>query len=432
MKGVLRLAAGFLALVPLQKWLSILGSTLLFAGLLIQGDLALAFCVLGMALLALVPALVGGIALRVVASAGSFRLRPRGALTLMAGATLCIVLLALLGAAVAVTIAPTGARTVQGFALAFGFGWSVLTLAWTVTFVISGSGAMFGLFIVAMSSLQLLPRPSASAADITTALMLISAAGWVILGIHIARSRLLRTPGWSAASLSRAPRRAAHPGSALTPRATRSAALRAYLIGSPALAPYLLALPLSAVFVLWQRFAGQGGFPLLLFIVVAPLSATFADLAMRRARFVWLRPGFDRASLYRRTERTALTGLLVLWLAIMTPPLALALWQPDGSMGITLRHATLNLCLALCINYYVLMQVRGWTFQAIAGAAVLAPLWLACLFAPLSLVAESRFAGALLPALLVLIAVFRVAGPLRWRRIDWLLLRPTGVQGRTT
>jgi hypothetical protein len=43
------------------------------------------------------------------------------------------------------------------------FGWSVLTLAWIVTFVISGAGAMFVLFIV----------------------VLVSAAGWAIPGIHI-------------------------------------------------------------------------------------------------------------------------------------------------------------------------------------------------------------------------------------------------------
>lgn len=430
---VVRLAAGVFAITPLQHWLNGIGLAMILPVVSGQGWSA-PLAIIGLIFLAIVPVFLGGPAIRVIAAQRGFRLRPAGPQQLFAAATLAIAVSALFATSIAMlAMASSPRQGVLDFGPTFVVVCGSLTLAWAYTFAMIGSRLLLCVGLAAIFFVRhwvvyalRLPEPKWLLAGAALA-----AWAWVAYLLMRPRGvtwRPLFNPGvWQAGDSPK------DLGRDLTPWA----GIRLYLMGTTSYWPFLAPAATLLVFVLVGStsllpFALPWPF-LVLIAQVSLISGGQAGLALtRRARYLWLRRGADRKEAFETTERTCLfgfvlssgaTSLVLLGVAAFVVPREL--WAQAGV------YWAVQCLLALCSVYLGLFLTRGWTGAAIVGGIGMWGLWFACLLGPRPGSDDaSLWARILVPGLIILAVALRIGARWRWRRIDWLLLRPqrAGVQ----
>jgi hypothetical protein len=461
MRGVLQLALVYFSVVPLHRWVSLVGAALMVFSIVLAVSSssmdALSPALLGAGILAMGPVLLGGGMHRHASSRTLMHLRPNGRLRMLLAATLAVTLLAaiamipaLVSQAIPSPATGTGPfREMSPFAT-FAFVWSLAALMWAGTFITGAShlqGLLFGFL-----PLLLLKFGKALAIVLPPAPVVLAASiiAWAAFGLWYTHVRSLRqmpsygdrtteSPAGTAAAFLQS-----RFGSA---RGTMSlaGAMNQYLLGACSPGGYALVLGLSWVLLPCTALLVLANFVfpasesavarLVAQLIFLPLfmitNASLGFSLTRRARLLWLRPGQDRASLFERAERSGLLiSLLPLGIAATAfLAFSLASW-PERATAI-LFFGGAQLTFALCLFYCGLSLTRGW-----AAVDVLLCLALCILF-PVELVVfrpwneQQPAVAAVLGAMLLLVPLLRWHARRRWHALDWHIARMLNVRRPT-
>ncbi len=454
MKTVLRAALAFVWLiVPLQSWLVVLGGILLVFGLAFGAfathpdNLAVYVVVamIGAVLIALVPAMAGGVALRSASSPTMLYLRPHGRMRMLAATLLAITALAAVIALPAVVTQlasqlhgfPASSR---GFRPGFAFvtGWTVIAGMWLAVFLSSGSRLLS--FFAAFAPMLFLPpvliRSSKAGIDmpgLSTWFVLVLAA-WVVFAIWYLRARSFRAPRWfgdrSSQSFENSPAGMIAAtldfsrGAVSTQRASSQLLLG---VSSPFRYAFMTTAWVAVFFLGFALLSpGRTRMPgyefVLLFGCIS--GAQLAYMCTRRARMLWLRTGTDRASLFAMAENHGLAGTLwslVLMTAVVT---AFTLVRAPERVGPLLMLAAVQIPAWIALFYSGMTLTRDVTATDViqyVGVGVLIVLEMAAVVkggGP-----SPQVLATVAVVSLVACALFRKLAKHRWMSLDWRVAR---------
>jgi hypothetical protein len=445
MSAVLRVWWMFFTAVPLQRWLGAFGCLLLLLGL--AGALlterpstataAFGLGFVGFGIFALFPAVVmTGALLRSLSAPLSHQLYPHLRIRLLLAVIMLIAsVTGLIVAFVATHAAAFPAVTSAGTAVAV-IGVSTATIV--AIFIVSGhwrmSWLVFGLLVAGTFWLKGGGPELIRAAgfSVTAAFGALTAAVWVgfVAGyLRVARIKPTSLPP---------------PGHVLPEEKSdmrrplsRAAAARSLLGGTlprPLPRAVLAAIGFGAALMLLltlMRFLPGSRTPtppLLTFIW--PMAAMFgvgpfAERAIRQSRLLWLHTGGGRRETLRVTEAFLGRFYLVAAVVIVTAAALAPVFWPTTLREIVLLLAA-SLSSALCAAYVVLFA-RGSALISVVG-------FLTLLAAQVTLIGLPRptasvLGVATLTALqLGAAAALRFAAIRRWRKVDWLTVRPARTQ----
>jgi hypothetical protein len=450
--GVLRLALAYFSVVPLQRWISVLGAGLLLLSLvraaMNSGGMVPALC--GAMMVAMGPFMMGGGMQRHASSRTVMHLRPNGRLRMLLAATLAITLLA---AVIVVPVVVAHAmpledaervpfRDVAPFTM-FAIGWTLAALMWAGTFI-TGASQLQGLLFTFLP-LLLLKFGKALAVVLPSApvVLAVGVVAWMAFALWYLHVRSLRRmPSMEDMS-------ALHPDGKVSRflqsrlESVRGAMSFAgvtnqYLLGSPApgrsavvygfswVAMACAILLLLVAFVLPTGGGGEAGVLVSQLIFLPIFMVTTAALGFsltRRARLLWMRPGQDRAQLFARAERGGLAFTMpALGIAAVVFLAYSLLHWPERSTQI-LFFATAQVTFAFCLFYCGLSLTRGWAaFDVVLVGAL-------CVFFVTEVILlrpwneQQSGAAGLLGAMLLMVPVLRWHARRRWRAIDWRVAR---------
>ena len=455
MKAVLRLLGAYFAIVPLQKWVSIAGLLLLgvaAASLAFGGrNGTLGFALFGVTLLALVPAFVGGVALRFGSTPSVLHLKPHGRVRMIAAATLVIMLLTALVALPLfldhwLELRRPGLRPINPWQ-ALAIIWVGMVMTWITLFAFSQSLFAFGL-------IGLLPLLGMGLARVVAPLqphpLWWFAAGllawamftfWYLRTASVTRPALTisapSTDGVGMAPLLRL-------FDAITPAGTptRAQARHFYLFGGP-LSIYVLtgvwvALVFVVVnqFVVWFNASGRPMVEHLSLLSMLPYLGFFlfgqGITTVRRARYLWLRDCPQRATLFALAERLGLRATLTTWGITAACVLVLVVPADPGNAREVIIYVLAHLAFAVCLFYGGMAMTRAWALRDVLLAAGLW-IWFIVHYSLLLPRREAAPGTALTMTLvaLALAALLRWYAARAWRRIDWRVVLPSPPAART-
>lgn len=448
MKAALRMALAYFSIVPLQRWLN-LAALLLFVAAVITGSragsLAARSMAMGMTIFAtllavMVPALMGGVAMRMASTRTLLHLRPHGRMTMVVAATLVITALAALcvlpgefGAWLRVPGArPAGAPLLPVFQVC----WAVLALAWISIFAFSFSRYAFGLIgmipVVTMGlGSRLMPViPSA------TWVMAFGLVAWVLFGRWYQRVDSLSRPvslmtgatwdGRDYSWLNWLVDRFRSDGAV-----SRKEAEFVFLVGGRPMVHVLVGLWVAFIFLAVHLLTGLGrhrppsGQMLYMLPFVAFYPVTLCYNLTCRSRLLWLRTGLDRPALFRLTESLGLRALLWSWSIVAVVTGLVAVFLDGYPPRFVLEFMAPQMGLAACLAYVGLALVRDWSFGdvllAIGGMVMFIAATVASV--PTLRSANSIAPTVMLPVTLVFLVLLRSLAAQRWRTLDWRLAR---------
>ncbi|MEO6079598.1 MAG: hypothetical protein ABIQ86_07455 [Steroidobacteraceae bacterium] len=466
MKTVLRIAQGFCwSIIPLQSWIVLLGAVFLLGAMGFGAfeqepqDIHI-YAMVGMAgaiIIAFVPALSGGAALRFASSRSMLHLRPRGRATMLSASMLAITALAAL-IALPVLLGQFATQS-AGFAPiprsplpahVFAVSWSVMALLWGIVFVASGSRAFSFLAILPIFIVPpLLIHSSQAALDLPGPFtwFLLALAFWLLFTVWYMRADAFRTPRWfgdrSSQNFESTPAGMVSSlldfsRSALSPQ--RAGSLLLLGASSPLRYAITNTVWLAVIFLFFAVMgtgsarARAGRVPGMEFVLVfgATLGAQLAYMSARRARLLWLRAGSDRMSLFAMAERNGLAATL--WSLLLTaaivgcftllraPDFARSLllfaaaqlpaWVAAYYCGMSLTRTPNLIDVCLCIGLVLLFFVQMVFVQPKVDVSSL----------------QLSLAAAFWLGLSILL---RALAKRRWRALDWRIARLTFPSQRT-
>lgn len=401
MSGVLRMAAAFLEISPLQRWLNIIGALLLAGALAIglfggpsAGPLAVGLSIMGLMPLLMLPVFMGGWL------DAPPRSRPGG-------------------------LPP---------AIVFQACWAVLALAWITVFAISFSRYTYGLVGLIPVTVMALGRVVGPVIPSVTWLFVAALCAWLLFCAWYLRvDRLQRPVGlthgatWDGREYSWL--------SLLTDRFARNAEPTK----QEAQAMLLIGCWVAIIFVLVHLMTGQNprGNPVGQILFLLPFNAfypaTLGYYLARRARLLWLRTGMDRHALFQLTERIGVRQVMLSWCVTAAVVAAYAILANHIDPHLVLRMVASQFLLAAALAYVGTALVRDWS----SGDVLLAMLAFLAFVATVVVTLRYLREGIPTPVPLILttgaLAVSaRHFAAHRWRTLDWRIARLPHPAARST
>lgn len=456
MSGVLRMAAAFLEISPLQRWLNIIGALLLAGALAIglfggpsAGPLAVGLSIMGLMPLLMLPVFMGGAAMRIASTPSVLHLRPGARVKMLLAATLVVTALAALcllpGAIAGWLDAPPRSRP-GGLppAIVFQACWAVLALAWITVFAISFSRYTYGLVGLIPVTVMALGRVVGPVIPSVTWLFVAALCAWLLFCAWYLRVDRLQRPvglthgaAWDGREYSWL--------SLLTDRFARNAeptkqeAQAMLLIGGRPGTYLLIGCWVAIIFVLVHLMTGQNprGNPVGQILFLLPFNAfypaTLGYYLARRARLLWLRTGMDRHALFQLTERIGVRQVMLFWCVTAAVVAAYAILANHIDPHLVLRMVASQFLLAAALAYVGTALVRDWS----SGDVLLAMLAFLAFVATVVVTLRYLREGIPTPVPLILttgaLAVSaRHFAAHRWRTLDWRIARLPHPAARST
>lgn len=454
MRTVLYLLRCYFSIVPLQRWINACGLLLLAAGVATKlsgrGDGTMAM--FAVVLLALVPTMFGGVALRYGSSRSVLHLKPGGRTSMLIAALLAITLLALLITLPFAMDQWVGAQRPAGSRIdpahMFPIAWTGLMVLWLGLFSVSHSMVAFsliGLFPISAIAIgrflgPYLPHPAW--------LLLPGAVAWLAFAAWYLRTDSITRPQLTPAGTS-LDNGGAFPlmwlFERLLPRRemSRSEAQHMHLFGGPrsifAMTGAWVALIFLLVhqFVLWINSSpvrpARGPADLLFmlpFLGFFLFSLGFATV--RRARYLWLRERLDRSALFGLAERLGLHASFTCWGVTALIVLAITLSRDPGNARVTVPYVIAHAAFATCLFYGGMTMTRGWAVRDVLLAIVIW-LWFVVQLFLLKPLADASPSTAVKMALAALLfaALLRWHAARKWKTLDWRIAMPPRPAERT-
>jgi hypothetical protein len=434
MKTFLQLLRIGFWMLPLQRWLTVIGACVLVGGQLLplpfnMPGSTLPITFMGASLMMIVPLLAGGAFLRMLSASRALLLRPHARGRLLGGALAIVLLVSgiwLLCYWVAFLPVPPRYRPLPEhyalmFAMTLSFGTQcaiALFIAsrsplWTLLILVlwQAPGLLLHLFGVVDAS-RLLGGPVSLA---------MSALSWVAFSAWYLRARRIHASAWG----SRAEGSATAAAEVVVP-ASRDQAMARWLLGGVTPVKLGLQCLIASLVVLGLQwiFAHDSGTRALnammfgLLAIVGAVGGAVSRAMAGHARALWLAAGRTRLELHGWTERQMLRVLLAVFVAVLVA--GLLLWvvaAPRPAMPLVYLLCAL-LAPGLAAAWLGLMQQhRRGLFDALAGLAILAG-WFHGLVRPLY-VDSTAARWDIFAAQLGLALLLREVAYVRWRSADW-------------
>jgi hypothetical protein len=428
LNAVVRLWWTFLTALPLQRRLAgtgiVLGGLLVIATLVLREPLFLFFGFLVFFTLVVFPALFASAAVfRALSAARANQLLPRFRARMLAAALALETTGVVLFAVLLFEISSAGDRPMPLEPLVYGFAFGTATFLmmfllygdWRWMWAWIGASLAFTLGLTVAPVFKAIPA---------SAWLVAAPAAWAAFGAWYLRARRIRP-------LALAPRPPSGPWSrsVLDNAVPRDQALRVLVTAQPPLSRQRLlasvagiVLPVGAVLAVPAFLTGRL-MPFTSFVwpfAVMMLLWGKDTAIVHRSRLLWLRMPGSRDVVRREVEHALLrnlagTGLLLLGAAALyASPLAAA---PPREL---LAGLALSIGAGLFATYVALAATPG-NFVHMTAFAVLmaAQIGLLARFSP-----ELKNVVIVTAIELIAAAVFRAFAVARWRRVDWLRLRP--------
>jgi hypothetical protein len=448
---VARLALTYFSIVPLQKWLSIIGALLVAGSLLARSPVFAIATFLGAFFVVFIPLLMGGASMRFGSSRSTLQLRPGARWKMLAAALLTICAMTAIctftvWAAVRAGLGPPrpGPAANPPFTMAqYAIGaCSVFGLFWLVSFI--GSASRLWSMVMAIGFVALVNSRHWSALEAlgppVIVLPLMAAASWLAFTFWYLHTRQVRRPGWvsSTSPVGMGENNTGGWYSTLTESRndSRPVAIRAYLLGTTSQLGFLLpglfaALVILPIYLLQRNTsAGVVMLPVTFVTIFSGVAGSLSYMVARRARMLWLRAGLDRPGLFALGERTALqaSAQMMVSAAIVLVIFSIAV-KPDQA-GRILVYAVSQLAYASVLFYFGLSQTRGWTAEGIAGCIILGLGLIVqmILLLPHTTGIPPVIAPVMIGISVLLSLLLRQHARKRWQTLDWHLTRPPVVQ----
>jgi hypothetical protein len=454
---VLRIAITYFQMVPLQRWLNLGGLLLLALGAVLTyfadtvDDAKGVFmaCLFGVMLIATVPALGGGIALRMASRPTIAHLRPHGRVKVLLGTTLAMTLIVLL--LCVPTLAANGVMMLRGLAPSNRFGeasavlllvWPLGAMSWIILFATSRTmlGALaFPLVVMGAMKLAFLLHSHPKLTIIL--LVTLGPAAWLAFSLWYLRAGRIQQPQspFSTPGNEHAPFQWLFGGErSQNPATTPAVATFHYLLGVSSYWIFLISgVWIAVLFLLMQVILPRApdareGLLMMMLPFLTFNSAVMGYTTARRARLLWLRTGVDRAGLYRVAERLGLCASMITWGLVGGAVLAYALaMNPDNARNILLFVASQGAA-AVCMFYGGFALVKDWSLLDKAITLILLVLFLLqiTVLGPRQMGSHVQSWTLLLLIASVLALALRWYGQHQWRLVDWRLIRPARLDGR--
>lgn len=451
MTTVLGIALAYFGMTPLQRWLNRAGLLLLalgavlgvFADTVNEAKGVFMACLFGVMLIVLVPALGGGIALRMASRPSYAHLRPHGRIKILLGTTLAMTMIVLLLALPTLAAnAVMMARNLQP-SNRFGEGIAVLAIMWplaAMTWIIlfATSRTMLGALafpLVVMGAMKLVYLLNDYPRLVAILLVTTGPAAWLLFSLWYMRAGRIQQPKapFSTPGNEHAPFQWLFGGErAQNPATTPEVATFHYLLGVGSYWIFLMSgFWIALLFLLMQVImprapeASEG-----LLLVMLPFltfnSAVMGYSTARRARLLWLRTGADRAGLFRLAEKLGLCASMLTWGFVGGAVLLYALvMNPQNAARLVLYVASQGAA-AICMYYGGFALVKDWS----AGDKAVVLLLLALFVLQLTVFGVRQVSTPLQSwtALLLIASGLAIAlrwfGQRQWRTVDWQRIRP--------
>jgi hypothetical protein len=453
MKAVVRIALGYFQMLPLQRWLTLLGAVLVAAGMVLtltaadpKTSIAMtAFPGLaGALMIGIVPFAFGGMALRYGSSRAVIHLRPHGRVCMMLAATLAITLVA---TAVSLPILAEyhfftahGFRTSPAMQPAGWFlgTWMATAVTWLIMFISSSSRLLMSLTAPAICAAAIVLRYAAESIapdvlgsfepDIRILAVAVFSA-WVAFAVWYCRTSAVGNMAWlrdfSRLGTFTLGRQKRAPISGVD---SPSHALRQYLLGdtpafilvSRSIFPILILFATRMVLPETSRTSFDPAF-FLFILAIGPGVVGF--LLVRRARCLWLRMGSDRLGLFRLVEQLGLPTALVIFGIGAIIVLAILIPGRREQAPVLFSYAATVAALAIFLFYFGCSLTRSWDrTEAILSFSVLA--MFVAVFAAINPLRQPAIATiwAVTVLLVLLTLLLRWHATRRWRALDWRIV----------
>jgi hypothetical protein len=444
--AVLRLSLTYFSIVPLQKWLSIVGAVLVASALLARSPIFAVATFLGAFLVVFIPLLMGGTAMRFGSSRSTLLLRPGARWKMLAAAMFTICAMTAIGAFTVWAANRTGLESPRFTVLQFSAAaWGAIGLFWLLSFVASASRLWST--VICFGLVAMISRIGGSLSAIgSPPLVLASAAAisWLVFAIWYLNTRKVSRPGWASSTspMGMGENNTGGWYSTITESRddSRAVAIRAYLLGTTSQLGFLLpglfsALVILPIYLLQRKTpAGVVMLPVTFVAIFSGIAGSLSYMVARRARMLWLRAGLDRHGLFALGERTALlsSGQLLVTGTIVLGIFSIAV-KPDQT-GRILVYALSQLAYGAVLFYFGLSQTRSWTAEGIAGCVILGLGLIAqmILLLPSTTGIPPVIAPVMIAISVLLALLLRQHARKRWLSLDWHLTRPPVVQRQTT
>jgi hypothetical protein len=422
-------------MLPLQRWLTLLGAVVLLGGLLFHPPVnapgsTLPITFLGVGMMALVPMFAGGVFLRMLSTSRALLLRPHARGRLLAGAVGILLLVSsvwIFAYWAAFQQVPAKFRpALEEYSLMLAMTLSFGTLCAVALFIASRSPVWTLLIILIWQApgllLHVLGVEDASrllGGPVSFAMSLLL---WLAFGTWYLRARRIHASAWGH-------RQEAAPAIAtasVRQPATREQAMSRWLLANqsaPQLGLYCLLAALAVLGIQWifAREVEAQTLHAIMFgtlAIVAVVTGAVGRAMAARSRALWLPAGRTRLQLYGWIERQSLLVTLAIGVAVgLVATLAWWLSSPRPAMPLAYLLPAL-LVPGLCSVWLGIMQQhRRSLLDVLAMMAIAAGIFYG-LVRPL-FIGSAAARWDLLAAQLVLAVLLREMAWLRWRSADW-------------
>lgn len=454
MIGVLRLSLMYLRFMPLARVVALLGLSIMAACLTVPALNNNALYGVGAMLLVLVPAMLGGAAMRTASCGSRLHVKPHGHRRTLLAALLATALLCaahVLSVLIPMWLGWLAPQPNTEFILTTAGAiryvvvvWSVIAAMWLLMFlVVDFQKTLLSLFVLGALLANAVGKRSTPDFSLPFATIpAFIALGWLVFSYWYLRRPRLRGLMQVAAEQwlggNQRPKSTGRTLSIWDNGATgRNAALLAFLNGTPSMRSQLLSQGIPMVFLLLFALLQIRGNdapdlmnpPMFFFGLFGITGWSLGFSTARRARFLWLKAGLDRTSLFRVTEIAVVQGTAIALVPAGALLLALSIWrQPDLIAAALLYIATFSL-LGVCAMYQGLAFMRQRNVLDIALAIIFVAAWIALMIWLLPTFGHTTATIITLCAALPLAAVLRAHARARWHNIDWHLTRPVVLTG---
>ena len=422
-------------MLPLQRWLTLLGAAVLLAGMIFHPPVnspgpTFPIIFLGVGMMVLVPLFAGGVFLRMLSTSRALLLRPHARGRLLAGATGILLLSAsvwVFAYWAAYGQAPARFRPpLEEYSLILAMTLSSGTLFAVALFIASRSPLWTLLIILFWQAPGLLLHIS-GVEDASRLLggpvsFGMSILVWVAFCIWYLRTRRIHASAWGR-------RQDAGPAAAtatVPQPATREQAMSRWLLANqsaPQLGLYCLLAALAVLGIQWifAREVDAETLQAIMFgtlAIVAVVTGAVSKSMAARSRALWLPAGRTRLQLYGWIERQSLLVTLAIGVAVgLVSMLVWWLNMPRPSIPLAYLLSAL-LVPGLCAGWLGLMQQhRRGLLDVLAMIAIAAGIFYG-LVRPLY-TGSPAARWDMLGAQLILAVLLREMAWLRWRSADW-------------
>lgn len=425
MNAALRVVWTFFTALPLQRWLGsagvALGGLLAIAGLVLQQPPFWIFGLLVLLVLAVFPTLFASAAVfRALSAPRANQLLPHFRARMLASVALFVAALVVSFAVLLFALSSLGDRAMPQEPLVYAFAFATATFM--LMFLQFGDGRWIWLWFgttVGVSLLLAVPATRlALAATPTWAWLVTAIAAWIAFAIWYVRARRI-----APLALVPQPHARAWSGVDLDGLLTRESALRALVTARPPRSGKRVARVVIGLGLATAAIVASVPFPFTSFVwpfATMIIVWSKATGIVHRSRLLWLRMPGARPAVRREIERALLRNLGAALLLL----LGVAALYASPLVAVPPREVLAGFALAACAGlfgtYAALAAIPGNVVHLVTFA-----LLILAQFGLLAPPSPSLTDAVIVTAIELIGAIaFRAFAIARWRRVDWLRLRP--------